>query len=193
MSQLPIVLASASPRRRHLLEMLRIPVVVRPAHVVEVRAPGEAPDAYVRRLAQEKAEAVEGDLVLAADTTVVLGGAVLEKPADAADALRMLRLLQGRTHEVYTAVALRTRTGVRGALDRSLVTMRPADEAVLRAYVATGEPMDKAGAYGIQGLGAALVDRLEGDFFGVMGLPLRLVLRLLDEAGWHYRFGADGA
>jgi septum formation protein len=185
-----LVLASSSPRRRQLLEMLGIGVDVLPPHIPEVRAAGETPQRYVERLAREKAAAVSGELVLAADTTVVVDGELLEKPVDAADALRMLERLAGRTHEVVTAVALRSNGGTRVATDITRVTFRPADRAYLAAYVATGEPMDKAGAYGIQGYGAALVDRVEGDFFGVMGLPLRLVLALLEEAGVPYRFGA---
>jgi septum formation protein len=193
----PLVLASASPRRRQLLEMLGIPVRVVPSHIPEVHAPGEPPFDYVQRLAREKAQSVaaqgEGPLVLGADTTVVLDEHLLEKPADAADALRMLRTLQGRTHKVITAVALVADGSVRTAADITSVTFRPASDELLRAYIATGEPMDKAGAYGIQGYGAALVDRIVGDFFGVMGLPLRLVLELLEEAGHEYRFGAPDA
>jgi septum formation protein len=169
--------------------MLGIEVVVRPPHIPEVRGAGESPRRYVERLAREKAAAVPGELVLAADTTVVVDGEVLEKPADEADALRMLERLAGRTHDVITAVALRADSRTREATDVTRVTFRPADHALLRAYVATGEPMDKAGAYGIQGYGAALVERIEGDFFGVMGLPIRLVLDLLEQAGHPYRFG----
>jgi nucleoside triphosphate pyrophosphatase len=191
MSQPLLVLASGSPRRRQLLEMLGIPVEVRPSHVSEVPARGESPRAYAERLAREKAAAVPGPVVLGADTTVVVEGEMLEKPADAADALRMLRRLQGRTHHVITAVALKTAGGTLVATDVTAVTFRPADDDFLRAYVATGEPMDKAGAYGIQGYGAALVERIEGDFFGVMGLPVRLVLDLLARAGYPYRFGRD--
>ncbi|HEX5387729.1 MAG TPA: Maf family protein [Gemmatimonadales bacterium] len=183
-----LVLASASPRRKLLLEMLHIPFEVRPSHIPEERRPGEPPRAYAERLARTKAEAVRGALVLGADTTVVLDEDVLEKPVDAGDALRMLLRLQGRTHYVVTAVALKTPRGLLQATDATAVTFRAADAEYLRAYVATGEPMDKAGAYGIQGYGAALVERIDGDFFGVMGLPLRLVLRLLEEAGWPYRF-----
>jgi septum formation protein len=186
-----LVLASGSPRRRQLLEMLGIPIEVRPPHVREVRKPGESPQAYVERLAREKAASVPGPLVLGADTTVVVDGEVLEKPVDAADALRMLRRLQGRVHQVITAIALKTPDSMLGATDVTAVTFRPADDDVLRAYVATGEPMDKAGAYGIQGYGAALVERIDGDFFGVMGLPVRLVLDLLARAGHPYRFGRD--
>jgi len=186
-----LVLASGSPRRRQLLEMLGIPIEVRPPHVPEVRNPGESPQAYVERLAREKAASVAGPLVLGADTTVVVDGEVLEKPVDATDALRMLRRLQGRVHQVITAIALKTPDSMLSATDVTAVTFRPADDDVLRAYVATGEPMDKAGAYGIQGHGAALVERIEGDFFGVMGLPVRLVLDLLARAGHPYRFGRD--
>jgi septum formation protein len=189
----PITLASASPRRRQLLEMLGIPVQVTPSHIPEVRRPGETPTDYAVRLARQKAQSVSGRYVLGADTTVVLRDEMLEKPADAEDALRMLMKLQGRTHQVITAVAVASGDVLRQATDVTSVTFRAADEGMLREYVATGEPMDKAGAYGIQGYGAALVERIEGDFFGVMGLPLRLVLKLLAEAGWEYRFEAGGA
>jgi nucleoside triphosphate pyrophosphatase len=190
-----LILASSSPRRAELLCNAAIRFEVQPSHVPEERARGEHPRKYVERLAREKATAIAeknpGRLVLGADTTVVVEGEMLEKPADAADALRMLRRLQGRTHEVITAVALRTAGGTLVATDVTAVTFRPADDDFLRAYVATGEPMDKAGAYGIQGYGAALVERIEGDFFGVMGLPVRLVLELLARAGYPYRFGRD--
>jgi septum formation protein len=172
--------------------MLGLVVKVWPPHIAEVRGADETPRDYVERLAREKASAVPGDLVLAADTTVVVDDEVLEKPTDEADALRMLERLAGRTHEVITAIALRANGGIRQATDVTRVTFRPADQGLLRAYVATGEPMDKAGAYGIQGYGAALVERIEGDFFGVMGLPVRLVLALLEEAGHPYDFGKSG-
>jgi septum formation protein len=184
-----LTLASASPRRRELLAMLAIPFDVRPSHAEEVRRPGEAPRAYAERLAREKAQSVPGPLVLGADTTVLLDDILLEKPVDAADALRMLQLLQGKTHEVISAIALIADGVPHIATDVTKVTFRAADDDFLRAYIATGEPMDKAGAYGIQGYGAALVERIEGDFFGVMGLPLRLVLGLLERAGHPYRFG----
>jgi septum formation protein len=188
----PIILASGSPRRRQLLEMLRIPFRVIAPDVDEHVLPGEAPDRYVTRLSRAKAAAVAarapGEVILAADTTVVLDGAIFEKPTSPAHAVEMLSRLQGRTHEVMTAVAV-TRDGeVAQALDVSRVTFRPADRATLEAYVATGEPMDKAGAYAIQGLGAPLIERVEGDFFGVMGLPLRLALDLLARFGRPYRF-----
>ncbi len=184
-----VVLASASPRRRQLLEMLSIPHLVAPAHVQEIPLPRETPAAYSRRLARDKARAVPGELVLGADTIVVLDGVILEKPADDADALRMLTALQGRTHQVITAVCLIARGVEHHAIDETLVTFRACDEVMLRDYIATGEPRDKAGSYGIQGWGAALVERIEGDFFSVMGLPVRLVLQLLADAGVAYRFG----
>jgi septum formation protein len=183
-----LTLASASPRRRQLLEMLGIPVRVVPANLLEVRRPVETPIDYVERLAREKALAVSGSMVLGADTTVVVRDEVLEKPADPADAMRMLRKLQGRTHQVVTSVALVADEIVHQATDVTNVVFRRMDDAFLEAYVATGEPMDKAGAYGIQGYGAALVERIDGDFFSVMGLPVRLVLNLLDRAGHPYRF-----
>lgn len=186
-----IVLASASPRRRQLLEMLGIPVLVSPSAVQEIPLPRETPAAYASRLARDKARAVPGELVLGADTIVVLDGELLEKPRDAEDAVRMLRRLQGRRHEVTTAVCLIAGGAEYQAADTTAVEFRPASDEVLRAYVATGEPMDKAGAYGIQGYGAALVERIEGDFFSVMGLPVRLVLNLLERAGFRYRFGQD--
>jgi septum formation protein len=188
MSREPLILASASPRRRQLLEMLGIPVRVVPSHIPEVRRPVETPVDYVERLAREKALSVPGRLVLGADTTVVARDEVLEKPLDAADALRMLQKLQGRTHQVVTSVALVADEALHQATDVTNVVFRRLDDAFLEAYIATGEPMDKAGAYGIQGYGAALVERIDGDFFSVMGLPIRLVLQLLEGAGHGYRF-----
>ena len=193
MSREPLTLASSSPRRRQLLEMLGIPVRVVPSNVPELRRPLETPVDYVERLARDKALGVRGRLVLGADTTVVVRDEVLEKPTDAADALRMLRKLQGRTHQVVTSVALVQAERVLQATDVTNVAFRRMGDDDLAAYIATGEPMDKAGAYGIQGYGAALVERIEGDFFSVMGLPLRLVLELLALAGEPYAFGAAGA
>jgi septum formation protein len=188
-----LILASSSPRRRQLLEMLGIPVRVVPPNIPEVRRHSETPVDYVERLAREKALSVSGGMVLGADTTVVIRDEVLEKPVDRADALRMLRKLMGRTHQVVTSVALVSGEAVHQATDVTNVLFRRMDDAFLQAYVATGEPMDKAGAYGIQGYGAALVERIEGDFFSVMGLPVRLVLRLLEEAGDKYEFGGAAA
>ncbi|MBA2458478.1 MAG: septum formation inhibitor Maf [Gemmatimonadales bacterium] len=192
MTREPLTLASASPRRRQLLQMLGIPVRVVPANIAEIRRPFETAVDYVERLAREKALGVRGRLVLGADTTVVVRDEVLEKPLDWADALRMLRKLQGRTHQVVTSVALSAGERLHQATDVTNVTFRRLSDELLEAYVATGEPMDKAGAYGIQGYGAALVDRIEGDFFSVMGLPVRLVLALMAEAGEEYWFGGAG-
>ena len=188
----PIVLASGSPRRKQLLEMLRIPFRVIAPDVDEHVLPGERPDAYVTRLSRAKAQAVvalaANDVVLAADTTVVLENEILGKPVSPDDAVRMLERLQGRTHQVLTSVAVAENGRLEQALDVSRVTFRPNDRRLLEEYVATGEPLDKAGAYAIQGLGAPLIERVEGDFFGVMGLPLRLALDLLAKFGRPYRF-----
>ena len=181
----PLVLASASPRRRALLEQLGIPLRIDPAHLDENVRPGEPADRYVLRLAREKAEAVRGrhpdDTVLAADTSVVLDGAVLGKPASPDEAVQMLRRLSGRTHQVMTAVAV-ANTGER--LVTAAVTFAPADEAALRWYVSTGEPMDKAGAYAVQGIGGFLVERIEGSHSAVIGLPLVETVALLRESGY---------
>ena len=192
MSTKPIVLASGSPRRKQLLEMLRIPFRVIAPDVDEHVLPGEKPDAYVTRLSRAKAQAVVSlapqDIVLAADTTVVIEHSILGKPESPKDAVHMLERLQGRTHEVLTSVAVAENGRLEQALDVSRVTFRPNDRRTLEEYVATGEPLDKAGAYAIQGLGAPLIERVEGDFFGVMGLPLRLALDLLAKFGRPYRF-----
>jgi septum formation protein len=188
MSHQPIVLASRSPRRRQLLEMLGIPVLVVVSDVQEIPLPRESPAEYARRLARDKARAVPGAFVLGADTIVVVDGEILEKPKHFEDAVRMLHRLAGRRHEVITAVCLVADGVEYQAADRTSVFFRSMDDTFIRAYVATGEPMDKAGGYGIQGYGAALVERIEGDFFGVMGLPVRLVLDLLAEAGRPYAF-----
>ena len=187
-----LVLASGSPRRRQLLEMLGIEHRVVPPDVDETRRPGEAPADYVVRLAREKARAVSGrdpnPLVLAADTTVILGDELFAKPATVGEAVAMLGRLAGRTHQVYTGVALAQGERVETALDVSDVTFRRLSTDQIANYVATGEPMDKAGAYAIQGKGAGLIEGIRGDFFGVMGLPLRLVLDLLERFGRPYRF-----
>ena len=169
--------------------MLGIPIRVEAADVQEIPLPREEPLAYARRLARDKALAVTGSYVLGADTIVVVDGTILEKPTDPDDAVAMLTRLAGRRHEVITAVALFAEGQLHEAHDVTGVWLVEADEATLRAYVATGESMDKAGAYAIQGYGAALVERIEGDFFGVMGLPLRKVLELLVRAGYPYQFG----
>lgn len=188
----PIVLASGSPRRSQLLEMLGVPFRVVVPEVDEARHPGEQPEAYVVRVACAKAAAVAarepGALVLAADTTVEVRGAVLGKPSSPDEAGAMLSKLQGRTHHVFTAVALARDGRLEHALDVTDVTFRALDNATIAGYVATGEPMDKAGAYAVQGRGAVLVERIRGDFFGVMGLPVRLVIELLERFGEPYRF-----
>ena len=184
-------MASGSPRRRQLLDMLGISFRVVVPAIDESRHNDEVPEAYVVRLARAKALAVaarEPDaLVLGADTTVLVRGDLLGKPGSAEEAAGMLAKLQGRTHHVLTAVALAAAPRVEHALDVTDVTFRPLDSATIAAYVATGESMDKAGAYAVQGRGAVLVEGIRGDFFSVMGLPLRLVLELLERFDQPYR------
>jgi septum formation protein len=186
-----LVLASASPRRSELLTQAGYRFRVHPAHIPEDALPGEDPIAYVTRLAREKAEAVYRELttaspkpekiaVLGADTTVVLDQTILGKPVDAADAARMLRLLAGRTHRVITGVALVAAEGVEVAAEATAVRFLTLSDAEIADYVAGGEPMDKAGAYAIQGLAARWIPRIEGCYFNVMGLPLALVSSLLE-------------
>ncbi|HZJ54040.1 MAG TPA: Maf family protein [Myxococcaceae bacterium] len=208
----PLVLASASPRRRALLEQLGIPLRIDPAHLDENVRAGESAEQYVLRLAREKADAVHARhphaTVLAADTSVVLEGRLLGKPGTAEEAMEMLRALSGRTHQVMTAVAVRAAafeipledpqarrrpdqggpsTVVAGGGERLVtasVTFAAANEATLRWYVSTGEPMDKAGAYAVQGIGGFLVERIEGSYSAVVGLPLVETLALLRDAGY---------
>jgi septum formation protein len=194
-----VVLASQSPRRRDLLDLVGIAHRVRPADVDESVRGGEAPDAYTERLAIEKARVIaaeeRGCVVVAADTTVVIDGEILGKPVDAAEARDMLRRLAGRTHEVFTGMAVvraddegpgrREASGV----ERVRVTFRALEDVEIADYVATGEPMDKAGAYGIQGYGATIVERIEGDYFAVMGLSLVRLVALLDAVDVTYVFG----
>jgi septum formation protein len=179
---LELILASASPRRRELLTVAGLPFRVRSRPVVEIRAPGEPPTDYVCRLARAKAEASwerDGEIVLGADTTVVLDDQVLEKPADVADATRMLHALSGRTHQVISGVCLRHSGGMIVDAESTQVHFVELDAREIENYVASGEPMDKAGAYAIQGLASKFVDRIEGCYFNVMGLPLALVYRHL--------------
>jgi septum formation protein len=174
----PLVLASTSPRRRWLLEKLGRPFDVVPPDVAEIARDGEAPDAFAARMADEKAADVAARRaeawILAADTVVALESRVLGKPADAADATRMLRALAGRTHTVFTGVALLQPGGARAelAVVATPVVFRTLSDAEVAAYLATGEPFDRAGAYAIQGEGAHLVDRVEGSYTNVIGLPL---------------------
>ncbi len=184
----PVVrLASVSPRRRELLTQIGVAHLVTGAHIDESVHPGERPHDYVQRMARTKAQTVwEQDLtlpVLAADTTVVLDGQVFGKPADAADAARMLSLLSGRTHEVLTAVALASRAGLAMRVSVSAVRFRAIAADEIAAYWETGEPRDKAGAYAVQGLGAVFIESLTGSYSGVMGLPLFETSELLRAAG----------
>jgi septum formation protein len=186
-----LVLASASPRRRELLTQAGYSFEVRPAHIPEDPREGENPIAYVTRLAREKAEVVFGELrtngstddalvVLGADTTVTLDNHILGKPEDAADATRMLRMLSGRSHHVITGVAVVTSVGVEVAAEVTAVRFLTMTDEEIAAYVSSGEPMDKAGAYGIQGLAARWIPRVEGCYFNVVGLPIALVSTLLE-------------
>jgi septum formation protein len=190
-----LVLASKSPRRQQILRDAGIPFVVRSADLPEERRSGESPADYVRRLAQEKAFAVpiaEGEVVLGADTVVVIDGLVLEKPSDARDALRMLGLLSGREHEVITGICLRSAT--RKVVDAASTRVRfvPLTSEEMEAYVASGEPMDKAGAYAIQGLASKFIERIEGSYSNVVGLPMALVYRYLGrDSVFRQRFSLD--
>ena len=187
-----IVLASQSPRRTALLTMLGIAHEVEPAAIDETPRPGETPEALAVRLALTKAATVAvrrpGRLVLGADTVVVLDGVILNKPGSPAEAEAMLAQMSGREHQVVTAVALARDGETWSRLDVTRVWFRPLHAETIRAYVATGEPLDKAGSYGLQGYGGLLIERIDGDCFGVIGLPLRLVADLLAEAGAPYRF-----
>ena len=179
-----IVLASGSPRRQELLGRIGIrDFTVRVPQVEEWYPQGLTPPEIVSYISREKSQAVtseDDEIVITADTMVFLDDARLGKPADEADALRMLTALQGRSHTVCTGVAVRRGSEILTESETTRVYFRPADQAELLSYIATGEPMDKAGAYGVQGKGALLVERLDGDFFNVMGLPvLRLSQMLL--------------
>jgi septum formation protein len=177
-----LVLASQSPRRSDILRQAGIPFTVRVADVDESVLPGESPGAYVRRLAEAKARAVRAtpeETVLGADTTVVIDGEILAKPIDAADARRMLSLLSGRRHEVLTGVCLLRDGAAVCDCATTEVVFAPLSEREISEYVASGEPMDKAGAYAIQGLASKFVERIDGDYFNVMGLPVALVYRRL--------------
>ena len=181
-----VVLASGSPRRQELLAQIGVQFTVRVPDIDESPEPAEEPEAYVRRLACAKAAAVKAaadELVIAADTTVELGGEILGKPVDEHDAASMLRRLSARTHRVHTGVAVR-----RGDLEfaevcTTLVTFVELDEAMIRWYVGTGDPLDKAGAYAVQGAGGALVRLVRGSVSNVVGLPLHVVIELADRCG----------
>ena len=177
-----LVLASKSPRRAEILTAAGIPFIVRAGDVTEQPLPGETPENYVRRLARDKAEAVprqQNEIILTADTVVVVQGHILEKPADAADAARMLRLLAGRDHDVITGICLCADAAEIVDAATTRVHFLPLSEVDIGEYVASGEPMDKAGAYAIQGLASRFIHRIEGDYFNVVGLPVSLVYRHL--------------
>jgi septum formation protein len=206
-----LILASASPRRQELLCNAGIEFVVHPADLPEIPQEGELPRAFAERMAREKALAVfalrPNDLILGADTVVVVDGEILGKPRDAADAARMLRLLSGRKHEVVTGVCIVKAPGLKplasrlggtaeavpfhGRSDDTVVDVRSESTTVtmgalsdddIRSYVASSEPMDKAGAYAIQGMASRWIPRIEGDYFNVVGLPVALVWRMLHES-----------
>lgn len=187
-----VILASGSPRRRELLRMIGIAHEVIPADIDESYRPGEPPIAHAERLAREKGAVIAARhpdaLVISADTIVVIDDMVLGKPADAADAARMLRRLSGRTHTVFTAVAATLDGRTESGVESVTVTFRPLSDETIAEYIATREPMDKAGSYGIQGYGAVIVERIDGDFFAVMGLALGRMMELLGRLGARYDF-----
>jgi septum formation protein len=181
----PLILASASPRRSELLRNAGIRFEVDPAGVPEEPFPGEAPLHYAKRLARDKTKTVlarhPDAVVLGADTVVVVDEHLLEKPANADDARRMLCLLSGRTHQVITGVCLSAETLERTEAEITQVTFSRMSDYEIAEYVASGEPMDKAGAYGIQGMASRWVERIEGDYFNVVGLPIARVYRMLQQ------------
>lgn len=188
-----IVLASQSPRRRELLSLIGIAHQVRPADIDESELPGgETPVGHSERLARGKAHAIAAHdrdaIVIAADTIVVIDGDILGKPKDVDHATAMLRCLSGRTHTVFTAIAVAYRDRTESAVESVGVTFRTLTDDDIAHYIATGEPMDKAGAYGIQGFGATIVERVNGDYFSVMGLGLRRLVELLGRIGFDYQF-----
>ena len=178
-----LILASASPRRKELLRYITDDFTVRVSHADETAPDGLTPEETVKYLAAVKAGAVyTGDadeVIVASDTIVVIEGAILGKPQDEEDARRMLRVLAGRTHTVFTGVCVKTAKEERIFAERTDVTFYPLTDEEIRGYVATGEPMDKAGAYGIQGKGSLLVEKIDGDFYTVMGLPVAALYRAL--------------
>jgi len=190
MADVPLYLASASPRRKDLLDQLGLACTVLPQDIDESRLPSELPADYVMRLARQKAEAalqsvdtIVGACCLGSDTTVVCDNEIFEKPVDARDARRMLGALSGKTHQVLTAVALASTSGTEVLLSTSDVTFRSLTSAEIDAYWRTGEPADKAGAYGIQGLAAMFVTHISGSYSGIMGLPVAETIALLNGAG----------
>ncbi|HYH06239.1 MAG TPA: Maf family protein [Thermoanaerobaculia bacterium] len=183
------ILASASPRRRELLASIGLAFDVLPSHVPEVHQDGEAPEEYVARLSRDKAHALASEhpsrWVIAADTTVLLDEELLEKPADTADAMRMLGMISGRTHIVYTGVTIENvERGYRDTrVAESEVRMLALSDQDIEWYIATGEPLDKAGAYAVQGIGAMFIDSIHGSYTNVVGLPLATLFQMLRRAG----------
>lgn len=188
-----VILASQSPRRRELLTLIGLAHSVQPADIDESVHPNEAPVAHAERLARTKASVIaerELDaLVVGSDTIVVIDDQILGKPADATHAAQMLRQLSGRTHTVVTAVAVAQGSKIVSGVELVSVTFRALSDQMIADYIATGEPMDKAGSYGIQGYGATIVERIDGDYFAVMGLPLGRLIGLCAQIGANYRFG----
>jgi septum formation protein len=186
-----LILASRSPRRAELLARLGLDHTVQIPRVDESLHPGERPVEAADRLARAKARAApeDGALAIGCDTLVVHRGDILGKPVTAEEAVAMVCRLQGEEHVVYTGVALATVERVESAVEATRVWFRSLDDGECAEYVGTGEPMDKAGAYGIQGFGAAIVERIEGDYFNVMGLPIQRLLELFRRFGWRYAFG----
>ncbi len=180
-----VILASRSPRRAELLTAAGISFEVLAADIDETPHPDEAPAAYVERLAIEKARAVfllrPDGVVLGADPTVTIDGAILGKPEDEADAVRMLRLLNGRPHDVHTGVAIVSTSGVQSAVGTTRVWFDPMTDKDISWYVATGEPVDRAGAYAIQGFASRFISRIDGSYSNVVGLPVALVSSILKE------------
>jgi septum formation protein len=183
---IPLILASNSPRRRELLHNAGFQFDVRPSGIEETRLPGEPPEEFARRLARDKAldvarQSAAGGYVLGADTVVAINGEILEKPADAADAARMLRTLSGRTHRVITGVCLvrAPESVLAWTHETTLVTFRNLSADEIDSYVESGEPFDKAGGYAIQGLASRFVPRIEGCYFNVVGLPIPLVYEIV--------------
>jgi septum formation protein len=189
-----LILASQSPRRAQLLTMLGLAFDVMPADVDETYYSHEEPGAHAERLARDKVTKIanrHGDaIVVGSDTVVIVDGDVLGKPGDEDDAVRMLMRLQGRSHEVATGIAIAAGGRLVSGVERVDVAFKPFDAETARAYARTGEPMDKAGAYGIQGYGATIVERINGDFFAVMGFPIVRFISLLEQQGWQYEFGS---
>jgi septum formation protein len=187
-----IYLASRSPRRAELLQQIGVEFIILPSDIDETPLLNEQSDAYVLRLAAEKARACYDVLisqsapiypVLAADTTVSLDGKILGKPQDDDEAFQMLSSMSGRCHEVHTGIAVATHEGVKVAISMTQVEMAKLSDETILAYITTGEPRDKAGAYGIQGLAGTLIKRIEGSYSGVMGLPIYETAQLLGQAG----------